>query len=97
MYKRQSEHNAGLAADISSMDWKGEITESFENTKEFEWLDKNAHKFGFILRYPRGKEHITGITYEPWHYRYVGRRHAECMKRMGVTLEEYLELQCIKC
>lgn len=93
----QSEHNAGLAADISTMDWKGEINTEFENTEEFRWLDKNAAKFGFILRYPKGKEHITSITYEPWHYRYVGRVHAERMKRMGLTLEEYLDLQCAKC
>jgi D-alanyl-D-alanine carboxypeptidase len=93
----QSEHNAGLAADISTMDWKGEINPEFENTEEFRWLDKNAAKFGFILRYPKGKEHITSITYEPWHYRYVGRVHAERMKRMGLTLEEYLDLQCAKC
>ena len=93
----QSEHNAGLAADISTMDWKGEINPEFENTEEFRWLDKNAAKFGFILRYPKGKEHITSITYEPWHYRYVGRVLAERMKRMGLTLEEYLDLQCAKC
>ncbi|MDE6103208.1 MAG: D-alanyl-D-alanine carboxypeptidase family protein, partial [Oscillospiraceae bacterium] len=57
----------------------------------------NAAKFGFILRYPKGKENVTSITYEPWHYRYVGRVHAERMKRMELTLEEYLELQCAKC
>lgn len=86
-----SEHNAGLAADISTQDWKGEINESFENTPEFEWLDKNAHCFGFILRYPKNKTAITGITYEPWHYRYVGAAHAKNIKRMGITLEEYLK------
>lgn len=93
----QSEHNAGLAVDISSMDWKGEITTEFENTEEFKWLEKNAAKFGFILRYPEGKEHITSITYEPWHYRFVGTVHAERMKKMGLTLEEYLQLQGVKC
>lgn len=89
-----SEHNAGLAADITSMDWHGEITEEFENTPEFKWLNNNAHCFGFILRYPKNKTHITGFTYEPWHYRYVGKSHACCIKRMNITLEEYLKLQC---
>lgn len=90
---RHSEHNAGLAADISSVDWSGEINQSFENTPEFEWLNNYAHCFGFILRYPKGKSHITGITYEPWHYRYVGAVHAKCIKKMGITLEEYLQKQ----
>lgn len=93
----ESEHNAGLAADISSMDWKGEITADFENTPEFKWLDRNAHKFGFILRYPKGKENITGITYEPWHYRFVGKHHSCCMKRMNLTLEEYMMIQRVNC
>lgn len=87
-----SEHNAGLAADISSADWEGEITEEFENTEEFRWLDKNAHCFGYILRYPRDKTDITGITYEPWHYRYVGTCHAKSIKKMGITLEEYMHI-----
>ncbi len=87
-----SEHNAGLAADISSMDWQGDISEEFENTPEFAWLQKNAHRFGYILRYPKGKEHITGIIYEPWHYRYVGAKHAGCINRLGLTLEEYMQM-----
>lgn len=90
----ESEHNAGLAVDISSVGWNGEITEEFEKTPEFKWLNKNAHCFGFILRYPKNKTHITGITYEPWHYRYVGKKHACCIKRMNITLEEYLKLHC---
>lgn len=93
----QSEHNAGIAADISSRDWRGEIDESFEDTPEFRWLEENAHCFGYILRYPRGKTGITGIAYEPWHYRYVGEFHAENIRRMGITLEEYLMLQNDKC
>lgn len=87
-----SEHNAGVAADISSFGWEGEITEDFDKTPEFSWLNNNAHCFGFILRYPKGKTDITGITYEPWHYRYVGTTHAKCIKRMGITLEEYLRM-----
>lgn len=89
----QSEHNAGLAVDISSPDWKGEITEEFDQTPEFAWLDKNAHRFGFIMRYPKNKTEITGITYEPWHYRYLGKIHACRIKKMGITLEEYLIMQ----
>lgn len=89
----QSEHNAGLAADISSQDWIGEITQEFENTPEFEWLFRNAPRFGYILRYPKGKSHITGITYEPWHYRYVGIIHAKNIADMNLTLEEYMKIQ----
>lgn len=90
----QSEHNAGLAADMSTVDWVGEISEEFENTPEFRWLCKNACHFGYILRYPKGKSHITNITYEPWHFRYVGTVHARCITRMGLTLEEYFQRQC---
>ena len=64
-----SEHQTGLAVDVAneSLDY-----DNFESTKEFDWMKKNAHKYGFILRYPKGKFHITGFKYEPWHYRYVG-------------------------
>lgn len=79
----QSEHNAGLAADLNQLD------ESFENTEAFRWLNENAHKYGFILRYPKGKQSITGIYYEPWHYRFVGVYHATKIKESGLTLEEY--------
>ena len=81
-----SEHNAGLAMDICS------LAESFENYKEFQWLDEHAHEYGFILRYPkdeRSKE-ITGVVYEPWHYRYVGVDTAKEIKSKGITLEEYV-------
>ena len=61
----------------------------FEKTPAFEWLSQNAYKFGFILRYPNGKESITGYTYEPWHYRFVGREAATDMYYAGLTLEEY--------
>ena len=60
-------------------------------TKEFRWLRDNAHKFGFILRYPKDKIRITGINYEPWHYRYVGRYHATKMYELNLCLEEYIE------
>ncbi len=79
-----SEHNAGLAMDICS------LYESFENTEEFEWLSENAADYGFILRYPKDKQDITKIIYEPWHWRYVGVEAAKEMKASGECLEEYL-------
>ena len=79
-----SEHNLGLAADFNT------VTNEFEETKAFEWLQKNAHNYGFILRYPKDKQDITGITYESWHWRYVGKEHAKVMKEKGYCLEEYI-------
>lgn len=90
----KSEHNTGLAADIVSSDWytyNTDLTASFEKTSHFKWLSKNAHKYGFILRYPKGKEDITEITYEPWHYRYVGEKYAKLIYESGLCLEEYME------
>ncbi|MCL2018165.1 MAG: M15 family metallopeptidase [Oscillospiraceae bacterium] len=90
-----SEHNAGLALDILSEDWfvyNNDITEDFEKTPEFRWLAVNSWKHGFILRYPKGTEDITGISYEPWHFRYVGIDIAEQIYNSGLTLEEYTEL-----
>ena len=86
MVPGSSEHNAGLAMDICS------LSESFENTKEFEWLSENAANYGFILRYPKDakSKEITGVVYEPWHYRFVGIDTAKDIKAKGVTLEEYL-------
>ncbi len=79
-----SEHNAGLAMDICSLSTK------FETTKEFQWLQEHAHEYGFILRYPKDKTDITKITYEPWHYRYVGLELAQQLKQSGQVLEEVL-------
>ena len=90
-----SEHVTGLAVDFVSKNWfdlHNDLTEDFENTKEFQWLINNAHEYGFILRYPEEKVDITQITYEPWHFRYVGMEHAEEISKRGITLEEYLEL-----
>lgn len=86
-----SEHQTGLAADISSVNNR-ELTEQFENTKEGQWLLKNAYEFGFILRYLKGKESITGYGYEPWHIRYVGKEVAKEIENSGLTLEEYLQI-----
>lgn len=79
-----SEHNAGLCMDILS------IYESFENTKEYAWLCEHAADYGFILRYPKDKQDITNITFEPWHWRYVGVEDAKKMKALNQCLEEYL-------
>ncbi len=88
MLPGSSEHNAGLAMDICS------LSESFENTKEFDWLSENAADYGFILRYPKDENsrNITGVVYEPWHYRFVGVETAKDINSNGVTLEEYLGL-----
>ncbi|MFV0414283.1 MAG: D-alanyl-D-alanine carboxypeptidase family protein [Oscillospiraceae bacterium] len=79
-----SEHEAGLAVDINSLETV------FENTKEFAWLKANCVTYGFILRYEKDAEPITGIAYEPWHYRYVGTNHAKAIQDLGITLEEYV-------
>lgn len=87
-----SEHNLGLAADIVSADWyktHDDLTEEFETTPAFAWLSQNAAQYGFILRYPAQKESITGVKYEPWHYRYVGITAAKAISQQGITLEEY--------
>ncbi|MBE6887796.1 MAG: D-alanyl-D-alanine carboxypeptidase family protein [Ruminococcaceae bacterium] len=87
-----SEHCIGLAADIVSSTWyntNSDLTHSFEDTEHFEWLYENCADYGFILRYPKGKEAVTAITYEPWHYRYVGVEAAKYIMANGLTLEEF--------
>lgn len=85
-----SEHQTGLAADVSSPSADYELKQSFADTQEGIWLAENAHRFGFIIRYPKGKEAITGYQYEPWHIRYVGAEPAAEMYNNNLTLEEYL-------
>lgn len=80
-----SEHSLGLAVDLNSLE------ESFENTAQFKWLIEHCAEYGFILRYPKDKEDITGIAYEPWHYRYVGEEHAAKIMEQGICLEEYVQ------
>ena len=81
-----SEHHTGLAIDIDN----GVVNfNKFYLTKEFNWMQNNAYKYGFILRYPEGKERITGYKYEPWHYRYVGKDIALNIKKNNSTYEEY--------
>lgn len=82
-----SEHQTGLAVDVEG---ENKDYNNFENTKEYNWMINNAHKYGFILRYPKGKEHITGFKFEPWHYRYVGDI-AKYIYENNLTLEEYLK------
>ncbi len=84
----KSEHQTGLACDMHNLP---AASTDFGGTPEADWLAENAHHFGFILRYPADKTEITGITYEPWHFRYVGRYHATRMFLLNLTLEEYTD------
>lgn len=85
-----SEHALGLALDLVSGNYM-DLDEKQAETKEAKWLKENCYKYGFILRYPPEKMDITGIIYEPWHYRYVGVEDAKKIMESGLTLEEYLE------
>lgn len=84
-----SEHNCGLAVDLCTPG-ADDTEDGFYLTPQGRWLCRNAHSYGFILRYPRMKEHLTGYSYEPWHYRYVGAEAASLMKQSGLCLEEFL-------
>lgn len=81
-----SEHQTGFAMDLNIID------SSFEGTPEAIWLENNSYKYGFIIRYPKGKEGITGYKYEPWHVRYLGEKLAKNVYDSGLTLEEYLNI-----
>ena len=85
-----SEHHLGLAVDLVSSEYV-QLDEGAEKTKGYKWLVKHCHEYGFILRYPNGATDITGIIYEPWHFRYVGQEAAAEIMGAGITLEEYLE------
>jgi len=80
-----SEHQTGLAVDVN------ETEQTFEDTPAGRWLAENSYRYGFILRYPKGKEHITGYDYEPWHYRYLGNELAHKVYDSGLTYDEYYE------
>ncbi len=82
-----SEHQTGLAVDVSN---KTLSYTEFENTEEFQWMQKHAHEYGFILRFPKGKEQETGYQYEAWHYRYVGIKTATHIKKNNITLEKFI-------
>lgn len=83
-----SEHQSGLAVDFGGIDRACWMEDCFEQTTASKWLAAHAHEYGFILRYPKGKESITGYQYEPWHFRYVGRELAGALHQSGLTMEE---------
>lgn len=85
-----SEHQTGLAADVSCESINYELDVSFGETAEGKWLAQHAHEYGYILRYQEDMEDITGYSYEPWHIRYVGKEAAEVITEKGITLEEFL-------
>ena len=80
-----SEHQTGLCFDVTT-----ETSDGFESTEQYAWLRAHAHEYGFIQRYPANKADITGISYEPWHYRYVGVKAATAIREQDITLEEYV-------
>lgn len=89
-----SEHECGLAADIvdaGSLGWGDPLIDAQEDMPAQKWLMEHCQDYGFILRYPKDKEDITEIIYEPWHYRYVGKEHAAIIMEKGLCLEEYIE------
>ncbi len=83
----ESEHHTGYALDMSL--YINGVRETYDGTGEYEWITNNCYKYGFVIRYPENKTDITGISYEPWHLRYVGKPHAEYMTKNGICLEEY--------
>lgn len=86
-----SEHQLGLAVDIVDEEYT-ELDERQGDTATQQWLMENCWQYGFILRYPQGKSEITGVEYEPWHYRYVGHSAAEQIHELNITLEEYVDM-----
>lgn len=85
-----SEHHTGLAMDIVTPSYQT-LDAKYDQTDAAKWLLNNAYKYGFILRYPKDKENITKIAYEPWHYRYVGEEHAKVIKEKNLCFEEYIK------
>ena len=85
-----SEHQTGLAADIVTPTYQM-LDAGFADTPAGQWLSEHAAEYGFVLRYPQDKQEVTGIIYESWHYRFVGKTHAKMMKESGLCLEEYLQ------
>lgn len=87
-----NESQIGQSLDIIGKDEEKNLTEEFKETEEFKWLMKNAHKYGFILRYPENQEDKTNFRFEPWHFRYVGVENANKILKNKLTLEEFLRL-----
>lgn len=88
-----SEHQTGLAMDLTCKGINNKLIEKFDKTKEGIWLKSNCYKYGFIVRYPKGKEDITGYSYEPWHIRYVGKDLAKYINDNKITLEEAKKIE----
>lgn len=86
----ESEHQTGLTMDVTSPAINFNLNTSFGDTEEGKWVKAHAHEYGFIIRYPKGKENITKYQFEPWHLRYVGEEAASVIHERGITLEEYL-------
>lgn len=86
-----SDHQTGLAVDLCGEDINYDLSTEFENTSEGKWLHEHAHEYGFIMRYPKGKDDITGYSYEPWHFRYIGEEYATAIYETDewYTFEEY--------
>jgi D-alanyl-D-alanine carboxypeptidase len=87
-----SEHQTGLAADIEPLSRTCEVEQCFENTLEGQWLAANAHKFGFVIRYQKNTQNLTGYEYEPWHVRYLGTDLSNEIQNIGQTLEQFFNL-----
>lgn len=87
-----SEHQLGLAVDLGTSDNACRLQQCFGDMSASDWLEQHAHEYGYILRYPEGKESVTGIIYSPWNYRYVGVEEAEKLYTSGLTMEEYYEV-----
>jgi D-alanyl-D-alanine carboxypeptidase len=85
-----SEHQLGSAIDFASLENNYTLEEPFADTPEGKWLASNAVQYGFVMSFPAGKEQVTGYAYEPWHFRYIGPKHAAEQQQRGVTLLEYL-------
>ncbi|GIN87329.1 hypothetical protein J6TS2_37150 [Heyndrickxia sporothermodurans] len=87
-----SEHQTGLAIDVSGASGECAIEDCFAGTAEAKWLANHAHEYGYIIRYPKGKENLTGYIYEPWHIRYVGEDVSKEIYYRDITLEEYFNV-----
>ncbi|WP_210135260.1 M15 family metallopeptidase [Staphylococcus sp. GDX8P80P] len=85
-----SEHQSGLSYDVGGIGSNCNLRECFGDTNEGQWIARNAHNYGFIVRYPKGKEQVTGYQYEPWHLRYLGKDTATKVAQSGKALEEYV-------
>lgn len=88
-----SEHQTGLAADVDSVDRGCLLMQCFGDKPAGKWLVANAYKYGFIVRYPKGKSNLTGYEYEPWHLRYIGKSLAQKLNQSGQTMEQYFSLK----